>query len=222
MVSSHIHRFTKKSIIEAPNNSDVKSDAASQMQFKCYKDSNFYALWDESSIVGIRPNYVCIVKEDIINKSQEVTTYHEAIGALYTFVISQKANALLAGEENGDLGRIVQYDLHTGKAVRVYSSPGIETVFSSVRLDDLCFFGGFSGSSFIVIRIKGRRIVQDPVKTAVGMITSLELCTFCKETPDASTVLVVTGANCDYSNDQTDMFNVTELVTRFSHSNQRE
>ena len=79
------------------------------MQYKCFRDSNLFALRDESSVIGIQSNNDnYIVKENIIDGSQEVITYHEAVSPLYTFVVNQKANALLAGEDNDDLGRVVQ------------------------------------------------------------------------------------------------------------------
>ena len=98
----------------------------------------------------------------------------------------------------------------------MYDSPGIEAVFSGVTQGDLCCFGGYREFSFIVISVMGRRVVQAPIQTAVSTITSLELCTFGRETAEARTILVVAGKYCDYSNGRTDIFDITGLANKFS------
>ena len=119
---------------------------------------------------------------------------------------------LLTGENNNDLGRVVQYDLGTGQVAKDYGSLGIGSIISSARLGNLCFFGGGQSCGFVVVDTLTQRVVCSPVRTAVGCISSLTVWTGRSGEQDARSILVAVGWDVDYSTDRTDMFDVTDLV----------
>ena len=165
-------------------------------------------------MVGVQLNDIKVVaKEHIVDKSRSVVTYNAGKNPVWTLLVDQDANVLLAGEpgkNNNDC--VVQYRLDTGEVTRKYGSLGIEIVLSSTRLGNLCFFGGYNLSSFAVINILTQQVVLSPVKTAVAIINSLAVCIVNPNTPDAKAVLAMAGEEIDYSANRTDMFDVTQLV----------
>ena len=211
--SKRIARFSKHAILSAQHNAVVAPDAVSELEYFCSKDSAFRVLSDEATVVGVQlSDDKVAAKEHIVDKSCPVVTYTAGTSTVFTLVVDQHANALLAGEETSNqYGRVVQYRLDTGDVAHDYDSLGIGAVLSSARLGNLCFFGGYP-CGFAVINTLTHQVVHQPVKTAVGAIDSLTVWTASPGTPDAKAVLAVAGRLIDYSADCTDMFDVTQLV----------
>lgn len=78
------------------------------------------------------------------------------------------------------------------------------------------FFGGLNSFSVVVLDTASQKVVHGPLKTAINTIDSLTVCRIGPGTADAKAVLVVAGRKIDYSNGNTDMFDVTGLVQRHS------
>ena len=213
--SKCIARFSKESILDAPHNAVVAPGAVSKLEYFCTRDSSFCVLSDEATVAGVQlRNDKAVAKEHITDKSRQVVTYGAGRSPVLTVAVDQCANALLAGESDNNNGRVVQYRLDTGDVARDYGSLGIGTVLSSARVGNLCFFWGIDSSSFVVVDTTTQKIVQSPVKTAIGKIESITVCTASPSTPDAKAVLAVAGQSIDYSTGHSDMFDFTELVHR--------
>ena len=192
----------------------IEPDAVSQLEYKCLNDSSFRVLSDEATVVGVQlSDSKVVAKEHIVNTSRPVVFYSAGKSMVWTLAVDQHADTLLVGENSNQQGRVVQYKLDTGDVVHDYGSLGIGLVMSSTRLGNLCFFGGYDSSSVAVVDTLTHQVVQRPVKTAVGIINSLAVCTVNPNEPDATTVLAVAGRKIDYSADRTDLFDVTQLVT---------
>lgn len=157
-----------------------------------------------------------IGKENIPEASRPVITYNGGISTIYTIAVHENFNFLLAGEDSLDQGRLLQYRLDTGALVRDYGSLGISCVFSSARLGRLCFFGGYNSQSFAVVDVVEQKVVYGPVRSAITTIFSLAVCKTSHDNSGAKTVLAVAGENINYSNDRTDLFDVTGLVSKTS------
>ena len=221
-LKKRVRRFSNHSIVSAPQLAIVKPDAVSELNYKCENDSGFHVLFDEASIIGVqKSDSKVIVRENLRKKSQSLITYNAAISEVNTLVVDEHSNALLAGENNHDQGRVVQYRLDTGSVVKDYGALGIGQVYSSARLGNLCAFGGWDKSSFTIIDALTQRVVQKPVTAAVKSITSLAFCTKDRESSSPDSVLVVAGYEPDYSQNRRDMFDVTGLVTQYVKPNQK-
>ena len=214
--SKRIARFTKESILNAQHEGIVAPDAISRLEYFCNRDSSFHVLSDEATVVGVQLTDKKVVsKEHTVDKSCAVVTFSAGKSTFCTLAVHQQVNVLLAGGSENSSGCVNQYRLDTGDMIHNYGNLGIGAVVSSARLGNLCFFGGYKSSSFVVIDALTQQVVQRPVATAVGSISSLAVCTAYTNTPNAKAVLAVAGTGTNYSANRNDLFDVTQLVYRY-------
>lgn len=206
-----------ETILTAAEGSTVKPDAVSRLEYDCGCDSHFQVLSDECTVVGVRlENNTVVTKENIANHSARVVNYTAASNEVFTLVVDESANLLLAGQYYKNQGRVVQYCLDTTKVVKDYSSLGIGAIVSSARLGNLCFFGGWESSSVAAVDTLEQKVLGHPVKTAMESIYSVAMCETRTDTVRPKTVLSVAGLDIDYSTGRPDLLDVTALVKTHS------
>ena len=167
---------------------------------------------DEATILGVLlEDDTVVVKESLGEKPLPSISYTAGRSTVWTLLVDQIADALLVGEENEHKGRVVQYDLASGRVTKDYGSLGVGALLASTRLGSLCFFGGVKSLGFAVVDTLRQEIVQGPVKTAVRSIDSMAAWSVNCGVSGIKAVLSVSGRKVDYSNGDTDMFDVTAL-----------
>lgn len=187
------------------------------LQYDCSSELGFRILSDQKTVIGVqRRSKLRVAKEDILDESHPVVFYKAANSPVSVLILDQSAGLLLTGEGNGSNGRVIQYDLLSGRVLRDYASLGMGAVSSGARSGNLCFFGGWGSSSFAAIDTVRQRRVLGPVRTAVQNLLSLQICTLVTDSARAKKVLVVSGDDSDYSQNSPDMLDVTNLIEKFT------
>ena len=108
----------------------------------------------------------------------------------------------------------MQYDLSTGQVVKAFGPVGIGSVRSSIRVNSMWFFGGRRSFKFVVIDSKSRQALGKPVESAIGTIYSLAVFKIHEKHDHLKVLLLNVGEFANYSEKQTDVFDITALVTR--------
>ena len=173
-------------------------------------------LSDQATIVGISStDRKTIIKKSIIDRSVPVVTYAYNFDYVYTLAVDEPSNVLFAGSYNQGSSQVVQYDLSTGQVLKNYGQVGICRVLSSARVGNLWLFGGFT-SKITVIDSAKRRVVHEPVTTAISRIFSMTVCSLQNGKRNSKTLLFVVGRYPDYSDAKTDVLDISGLVNAFS------
>lgn len=199
--------------MEAKNYSNLKPEFVSNMEYYSSTDNDFYVLKDEKTILGINKNNTrTIIREDITDHSKPIFTYKETKSNIYTLSLNEEADSLVVGEENKLEGRVIQYELKSGKLVKDYGPVGIGSVISSKNYQNFFIFGGYKSSKIQIIDSIRKVVLQEPFETAIKIIDSLDFCILNPNAPDEQNVLAVAGRQSDYSAGKTDIFDITELI----------
>ena len=152
-----------------------------------------------------------IAREDFRNQSYSFSkrVFGKNAFKISSILVCEKLDTLLAVDSKSVL---VQYDLSTCKVLRNYGNLKIRKVFSNVRIGHLVFFGGNHGQ-VRVLRLDTREVLGQPVQTSIGVIFSMNLCIVGERYKERSIVLVVSGLFPNYLGYETDIFDVTGLVS---------
>ena len=172
-------------------------------------------LSDNETILGVQYKgvYNLIKKENMNGPIESIFSYKGNEDSIYTMLLNEKTSTFLVGEDNNDNGKLLKYDLINGKIIKDYGSLGIRSIFSSTRLNNICFFSGHGCQSFTIINDYKNNVIFIPIKSAIQYNQSIEICEVKDLTNKTSIfMLVVTGNRPDYSNNKTDIFNVTSLI----------
>ena len=101
-------------------------------------------LSDDLTIIGVKYDkdnkYDCkiIIKKKINDKTNSIMTYNGNTNRVNTLLVNQNKDYFMAG----DYDNVVKYNLTNGKVIKKFNNIGVRQVFSSIRLNNLCFFGG--------------------------------------------------------------------------------
>ena len=159
---------------------------------------NNYHIHDDTFIGILKRRQNFLISEDLSRK-----LIKSAIGnhyrTIYTVIYSKLYNCLFFGCYEGNL---TQFCLSTFKTLKNYKNIGIKMIRSSATYEDYVAIGGSNGC-FIIINIKKRKIISGLKKTAIGYIYSLKFVKMKKKL-----LLLVTGQGPNYSNNNTDVFEI--------------
>ena len=215
-----IGRFSIESVVSAKHMECVLADCLSRLEYYCIIDSHFCVLSDQRTVLGVGfATKNAVFKENIRDRSAPVVTFNGSHDNVFTLALDERCSTVFAGQFNNGFGRVVQYDLDTGRLLRDYGKLGMGSIESSASFGSLQFFGGYLSHSFLVIDAVGRSVVHGPVRTAVENIYSLAVCQTEHGSQESKVILVVTGPTPDYLQSRTDKFDITQLVK--SQSNLR-
>ena len=191
-------------------------ECATQMEYFVFTDSNFCVLSDQSTIIGVsKTNQNLIIKQSITGKSELAVTYTANMKYVYTLAANETQNVLFAGGYGFDSdGQVVQFDLCTGQVVKAFGLVGIGIVLSSLNANNLWIFGSYNTTEFAMIDSVSRQVLGEPVESAISRIYSMTIFKI-QEIDNCSKVLLFTiGMFPNYSENRTDVFDITALVTR--------
>ena len=201
--------------MQAPNMGILVPGNLSRLEFYCITDSHYFVLSDEATFMGIYfKNKQVIIKENILKKAHPVVQYTGGESKVGTFSVNESNNTVLAGEYFNGLGRVIQYDLETGKIIRNYGSIGVDLVNSSTNFRSFWFFGGIGCYHITVIDIITREIALKIPGTAIRNALSLAIADTNDQRLCRKVLLVVTGSFADYTKSKTDVFDITRLIDR--------
>ena len=131
---------------------------------------------------------------------------------IYTLLFCRETNQLLAGDDNG---KVIQYKRNEEgiwNVTKNYGDLKIGPIISNKQYGHLVFFGGWETNKMRVLNLKKQELFGKEFKTAMNQIYSF---TFCEVSP-SKVLLSVSGYKPDYSNSETDIFDVSDLLSHFS------
>jgi hypothetical protein len=96
--------------------------------------------------------------------------------------------------------------------VKDYENIGIGEILSVEQIGNLLVFGGYL-NALIAIDSVNQKVLKGKVDTAIRYIHSLQVC----ELPNQEMYLSVNGKDPSYSNDKSDLYDVTDLGKTFGH-----
>ena len=213
-------RFSTHSIVETPHMAQLVPDCTTQMHFFVSSESSFCVLSDQSTVIGIsKANENTIIKQNITDLSEPIVTYTANARRAFTLGVDEPQNVLLAGGPGCNYhGQVVQCDLTTGQAIKNFDRIGIGYIITNVNVNNLWFFGGHRSSMFAVIDSVSRQALGKPVESAVASIFPMTVSNI-EETNARSKVLLWTVGNYpNYTENKSDMFDITALVNMDSDS----
>ena len=212
--SNKIARFSVDSIVRAEHMAVVAPERVTRFDYLCIFDLSFCVLADQVSVVGVGlADKSTILRENILDASALVVTYSANRDEALTVAPHEKLDSLFAGSCNRERGQVVQYRLSTGQVIKNFGPVGIGLVVSSIRFGNLIMFGGESHKFAAIDSVK-RQVAGQPVTSAVQSVYSMAICETAKGHDEKRILLFVCGLGANYSNDRTDVFDITGLVER--------
>ena len=197
-------------------------DCATQMEYFVETDSAFCVLSDQSTVVGVSyADRNIIIKHSITDLSQPMVTYSANMGGVCTLRVDERQNVFFAGGFNFD-GKVVQYDLSTGQVVKAFDHVRVGAIWSSIRVDNLWIFGGIGESKFAVIDSVSRQVLGEPVESAILRIFSMTIWKIQGENNHSQALLLTVGYDPNYSENKTDVFDITALVDKHSNLSNKQ
>ena len=213
-----IKRFSTDSIVEAAHMTQLVPECGTQIEYYVLTDSSFCVLSDQTTVIGVsNADKNTIVKQSVTDSSKPMVTYNANKGLVNTLGANESRNVLPAGGYDFDFdGQVVQYDLSTGQVVKAFGQVGTGIVLSSFNVNDLWCFGGDGESKVAVIDSVSRQALAKPVSSAIWTIYSMTVCKIQEENNRSKVLLFIVGKNPEYSENQTDVFDITALLTGHS------
>ena len=194
-------------------------ECATQMDYCISTDSILCVLSNQSTVIGVSNfDQSTIIRQSITDSSEPTVTYSSNTGTVYSLAVDEPQNVLLAGGSGCDYdGQVVQYDLSTGQVVKAFGRLGIYSVISSISVGNLWFFGGHGSSKFAVIDSVSRQVLGKPVESAISTIYSMVVWKIQEKSNGPKLLLLTVGDHPNYSENRTDVFDITALVNRQSN-----
>ena len=193
-------------------------DCATQMNYYVSTESGFCVLSDQRTVIGVsKIDHNTIIKQSITDLSEQMVTYNANSGWVYTLGVDESQNILLpSGCGCNYTGQVVQYDLSTGQVVKAFDQVGINSPCSSIKAGNIWFFGGYDSSKFAVINSVLRQVLCKPVESAILSLHSMTVCRIQEESNLSRVLLFTFGMYQNYSENNSDVFDITSLVNKYS------
>ena len=169
---------------------------------------------DQKTVFGIQHqnNPRVIQKENIVDRQCPIVSFTGPEFCAFSVQMFPEIDCFVAVEDNDSRGKVTQICLSSGKVIKEYTNLGIGKIFTAKRIKNLCFLGG---NNFLirVIDVFSRSLILGPFKTSIGDILSIQICPVTTESHKI--FLGITGRFLDFSNDKTDLFEITKFVEKY-------
>ena len=192
------------------NETAVRPKEISFSEFGVEYENQFILLDDAEHVIGIDPNNgKKLIFKNVENGSTvKFEDSNSSENLITTLVYDKNTGTLYCGDDNGQL---LQYkvDIAT-KTCKIVNNNGklkIGLVTSSHRFLDFVFFGGIEGK-IKVLDLSTGKLLEGLLKTSVKVIRSLQVCV----KSHTEIFLAVSGRSSNYSDDKTDLFDVSGLL----------
>jgi hypothetical protein len=161
---------------------------------------------DGNILIGVNAeNKKQVITEDIrLNRFPEIIKTHEAY--VFSLLANKGENIFWAGLSNGS---ILQYACGPANGWKIqvkYSGLQIESVYCLSLFGNLLFAGG-NDYKVCIINTADKKVHPMIFNTAIKSIRSLQICVV----SPSETYLTVTGRLPSYSDNKTDLYNVSEF-----------
>jgi hypothetical protein len=187
----------------------------SQKKYWVQFENNFLLLPDGKTIIGSeggnRKNLIC---EDITKNDSSayslIATHGGDIDSVFYNAVSKSLfvgdcdNAVIEYEEKGNK--------LSWRETKNYGNLGIGDFECIEQIGDILIFGGYDTYSIRAIDIINKVLLPGSLKTAYKYVYSLQKC----ELPDNKVYLSICGSSPNYSEQQTDIYDATDLAKAYS------
>ena len=201
--------FSIKSIMEHNQETNIEPINASFIKFGIQFDDQFVVLDDAKHVIGVDANDARnLILENVENKKTDKFGWgRSSLNYIATLFYDDDTGSLYTGDTNGCLYKYkLDKTSKTNNKVKAYGNLGIGEIFSSHRFLQFVFFGG-DQSKIRVLDLSTGELLQGHLETSIESIRSLQLCV---KSPN-EIYLSVSGSDNDYSDDKTDLFDVSAL-----------
>ena len=178
--------------------------------FVVHFKNNFVVLDDAEHVIGVdKEDPSKLILENVENGSiLDLGGLKSFDFSILILVYDEESGSMYSGDLNG---HIIKHKVDTfnqiRKKVKYYGHLGIGSIYSSARFMQFVFFGGNKGKIGVLDLSTGKLIPMD-IETSIKDIYSLQVCVkSCNEI-----YLAVSGEYPDYSQDKTDLFDLSGLL----------
>ena len=177
-------------------------------------ENQFVVLDDAKHVIGIHPsNEKTLILENVENGSMvKFISNSFKRNYIMTLVFDQDTGSLFSGDRDGQLiQHKVDITNKTCKYIKNYEKHGIGQITSCHRLLHFVFFGGDKGK-IRVLDLSSGELLQGHLETSISSIYSLQVCV----KNEREVYLAVSGSRPNYSNDKSDLFDITDFLPKNS------
>ena len=184
----------------------------SSNKFGVLYENKFVLLGDAEHFIGLNPTDAKILILENVVKGSKVEFGGSSLFNFYisTMIFDEDTGSLYRGDNHGQL---VQYKVNTAsqtcEEVRDYGKLGIGEITSSHRFLHFIFFGGSDGK-IRVLDMSTCEFLPGHIDTSISKIISLQVCVKTQK----EIYMAVSGEKPDYSNDKTDLFDISGLLSK--------
>jgi hypothetical protein len=188
----------------------------SQKNYRAFCENHFCILPDGKTIIGAKAengqNLICedITKNDG-NAFSQISMHRGNIAAIFYNALSK---SLFVADCKGV---VIEYQENENNLswtqTKNYGNLGIKDIISVDQIGDIMIFGGYGSYLIKAINTTNKKLLDGTVKTAICNIRSLKVC----ELPDNKIYLSVCGVNANYSGNQTDIYDASDLAKAFDY-----
>ena len=196
--------------MEHDKKSPLEPIKSSSCKFAVKYENQFVVLDDAKHVIGMDARDPSkLILENIENGSNVIFRgTHLSKFYISTLVFDEDTGSLYSGD---NYGHVVQYKVNTSnqtcKQVKTYQDLGIGGITSSYRFLHFVFFGG-DQSKIRVLDISTGKLLSGHINTSIKKICSFEVC---MKNPK-QIYLTVSGLEPDYSDDKTDLFDLSHFI----------
>jgi hypothetical protein len=180
-------------------------------------ENNFVILPDGKTIIGVEGEYKNnLICEDITKNDKSACGKiedHGYLNKIHTLFYDTIRKSLFVGNSEG---RVIKYQQKESplswEKTKDYGDLRIGEIYSSEQIGDVLVLGG-SNSSIRAINFAEKALLPGRVTTAKESIYSLQAC----ELPGEKVFLGVSGKGQYYLEEETDIYEVTDLAKAFNY-----
>ena len=205
---SQVKTFSIDSIMRHNQETSIEPINTSSSKFGVFYENQFVVLDDAKHVIGVdaRDGRSLII-ENLKNGKADKFLLSQSFHLFKTLVYDEKTGFLYSGGIDGHLHK---YKINKASKLfqRVidYGDLRIGLVISSHRFLDFVFFGGDRGRIRVLNLLTGE-LLPGSLETSIWYIYSLHVCVKSHD----EIYLTVSGGESDYSDDKTDLFDVSGL-----------
>ena len=207
---SQVKTFSIDLIMEHDQKTSIKPINTSSSKFGGMYENQFAVLDDAKHVIGVDPSDARnFILENIKNgTADKIQWIQSSYFFITTFVYDEDTGYLYTGDCDG---RLLQYKLDkttkSCKKVKNYGKLKIGEISSSHRFLDFVFFGG-TKKKIRVLDLSTNKLLPGHLQTSIGVICSLNVCVKSED----KIYLTVSGIYSNYSDNKTDLFDLTDLL----------
>ena len=168
---------------------------------------------DQKTLFGVDyNNRKKLITEDITEKNSKKAV-NEHADKIWNLVYNEFTNTLIAGDYTG---KVIEYKRKGAEweVLKTYPFLGIGYIISSFIIGNLVIFGGHN--NIRVVDMEKGEVLGDAFTTAMGWINSIQVCRV-EINNDNKYVLCVSGYSVDYSENKSDIYDITETVMKYAN-----